>query len=146
MRKSFWVRHRYQLSGLVLILPWIFLYQAMHPTFPPALPPQNLGPVTATPMPLDDGEPYWHHDERVKDYLITFCDGCIRQIRQAYLTVASTAPALAELQDSHAILHGDAHSQHVHAEYPPVTAATDKLWLTLEDWQGTVHQTWWPLP
>ena len=40
---SFWQRHKYKLNGLVLVLPFWFLYQSITPVFPPAWPAQQLG-------------------------------------------------------------------------------------------------------
>lgn len=31
----FWLKHKYKLSGLILILPLVFLYQSLNPSFPP---------------------------------------------------------------------------------------------------------------
>ena len=50
--RQFWARHKFKLNGLVLILPFWFLYQSLNLQFPPALPKAQLGPFEVTAMPL----------------------------------------------------------------------------------------------
>ena len=144
---SFWQRHKYKLNGLVLVLPFWFLYQSLTPEFPLAWPAQQLGDFEVSPMPLNLKPPYAHHDEYVKDFMLTFNLGDIRNIRQGYLNIGPSALPLSKLQQGEAgILHGSRHSQHVHAIAPPILSASDQVWLTLQTWQGETLITSWPLP
>ncbi|HAW93427.1 MULTISPECIES: hypothetical protein [unclassified Arsukibacterium] len=143
----FWQRHKFKLNGLVLLLPIWFLYDSLTPEFPPAWPAQQLGQFEIAPMPLDLKQPYAHHDQYVKDFYLSFSQGDIASIRQGYLNIGPVPLPLPELQqDEEGILHGSRHGQHVHAIAPPQLAATDKVWLTLQTWQGEVLTTSWPLP
>ena len=144
---SFWQRHKYKLNGLVLLLPLWFLYQSLTPEFPPMWPAQQIGDFEIAPMPLNLEPPYAHHDQYVKDFMLTFSKGDISAIRQGYLNIGPQALPLAQLQlGEEGILHGSGHGQHVHAIAPPTLSAGDKVWLTLQTWQGETLITSWALP
>ncbi len=146
-KNTLWQRYKYLLNGLVLILPFWFLYQSMTPEFPPAWPAQQIGEFEISPMPLDMKPPYAHHDEYVKDFLLIFGKGKIANIRQAYLNIGPSPLPLEELQQGdEGILHGSRHGQHVHAIAPPAFSVTDKAWLTIQTWQGELLQISWDLP
>ena len=143
-RKFQWQRLCYYLSGLLLLLPCWYLWQALHPQFPAEWPEQRLGPISAAPMPLDDAAPYAHDGALQKDFSVRFCAGCIAQIRQAYLSVGPVAAALPDNADG--ILHGNNLLQHVHAPFPLQIGADDQLWLTVQLWNGELHRAAWPIP
>ena len=143
---SFWQRHKYKLNGLLLVLPFWFLYQSLTPQFPQAWPAQQVGSFEVAPMPLNLEPPYAHHDQYVKDFMLMFNKGDIRAIRQGYLNIGPVALPLAQLQQGEAgILHGSRHSQHVHAIAPKSLTDSDKVWLTLQTWQGELLTTSWSL-
>lgn len=145
--RTFWQRYKYKLSGLVLILPFWFLYDSLTPVFPPAWQEQTVGDYLVTPVPFDLKQPYAHHDEFVKDFLLMFKQGDIAQIRQGYVNIGEHPLALTELQQGdEGILHGSEHGLHVHAIAPARFSATDKLWLTIQTWQGDTLTHSWPLP
>jgi len=144
---TFWQRHKYKLNGLVLVLPFWFLYQSLTPEFPPAWPAQQVGDFEIAPMPLNLKPPYAHHDEYVKDFMLMFSKGDISAIRQGYLNIGPQALPLAQLQQGEeGILHGSRHGQHVHAIAPKILTTGDKVWLTLQTWQGDTLTTSWELP
>ncbi|MDP5138260.1 hypothetical protein ORJ04_20125 [Rheinheimera baltica] len=144
---SFWQRHKYKLNGLVLVLPFWFLYQSLTPEFPAAWPAQQVGGFEISPMPLNQEPPYAHHDEYVKDFMLIFSKGDISTLRQGYLNIGPAALPLAQLQQGEAgILHGSRHGQHVHAIAPKNLAGRDKVWLTLQTWQDEILTTSWDLP
>lgn len=144
---SFWQRQKYKLSGLVLLLPLWFLYQSLTPQFPPAWPAQQLGEFEIAPMPLNLAPPYAHHDKYVKDFYLTFSQGEISSIRQGYINIGPAALPLTQLQlGEDGILHGSRHGQHVHAIAPAAFSGGDKVWLTLQTWQGELLTTSWDLP
>ncbi|WP_215398779.1 hypothetical protein [Rheinheimera oceanensis] len=144
---SVWQRHKYKLNGLVLVLPFWFLYQSLTPEFPPAWPAQQVGQFEIAPMPLNLKPPYAHHDEYVKDFMLMFGQGDVSDIRQGYVNIGPEALPIEELQQGdEGILHGSRHGQHVHAIAPKQFSATDKLWLTIETWQGEQLISSWELP
>lgn len=143
---SFWQKNKFKLSGLVLILPFWFLYQSMNPVFPPALPKATVGPFEITPSPLTEDGPYQHHGEWVKDYYLQFCAGCVEKIRQGFLVISNEAPDFQQLSEGHSsVLHGTVHGLHVHASTAEKLQGGEKLWLLLEDWQGVRYQHSWEL-
>ena len=91
--QQFWARHKFKLNGLVLVLPFWFLYQSLDLQFPPALPKAQLGPYEVTAMPLSSDGPYAHHGEWVKDYYLQWCSDCVEKIRQGFLLVSDKLPA-----------------------------------------------------
>jgi len=88
---SFWQRYRYYLSGIVLLFPLWYFYQALHPQFPAPWPSQQLGPFTIAPMPLNLKPPYIHHDQYLKDFYLAFQQGDVAQIRQGYVNLGPEA-------------------------------------------------------
>ena len=143
----FWQKNKYKLNGLILLLPLLFLYQSLTPTFPPAWLSQQIGEFKIAPMPLDLNTPYTHHDDYVKDFMLIFEQGDIGNIRQGYVNIGPEALPLDILQRSeNGILHGNKHGQHVHAIAAKSLTATDKLWVSIENWQGEWQVAKWPLP
>lgn len=138
-----WQRWAYRASGLILIAPIWYFYVSMNPEFPPAWPEQQVGPFTATPTPGDAEPPYLHDENYYKDFSVRFCDGCVERIRLAYLSVGAAPAALPAELDG--ILHGDRYLQHVHAPYPEALGPDDRLWFTVQEWNGRVHHAAWPL-
>jgi len=147
LNSSFWQRNKFKLSGLVLILPFWFLYDAMTPEFPPAWNEQPIGSYVISPMPFDLKQPYAHHDEYVKDFLLLIKQGDIKNIRQGYVNIGVAPLPLNKLQQGdEGIVHGSEHGLHVHAIAPPKFSPGDKLWLTIQTWQGELLTTHWELP
>ena len=143
---SFWQLKKYYLNSLVLVLPLWFLYQSLTPVFSPMWPAQQIGQFEIAPMPLNLQPPYAHHDQYVKDFMLTFSKGDISAIRQGYLNIGPAALPLAQLQQGEeGILHGSRHGQHVHAIAPKILTTGDKVWLTLQTWQGDTLTTSWEL-
>lgn len=144
---SFWLKNKYKLSGLILLLPLLFLYQSLTPTFPPAWQAQQLGEFSIAPLPLNLNAPYVHHDDYVKDFMLVFEKGEIANIRQGYANIGTQALPIADLQRSeNGILHGHKHGQHVHAIASEKLTSADSLWISIENWQGEWQVGKWPLP
>lgn len=147
LNSSFWNRNKFKLSGLLLLLPVYFLYRSLHPSFPAAMAELSLGEFSIVPMPLEDGPPYQHDGEYIKDFMVTFKQGDVTRIRQAYMNIGKTALPLSQMERGDlGILHGSRYGQHVHALAAARFSAGDRLWLTLETWQGNTLVTSWPLP
>ncbi|MFT6530115.1 MAG: hypothetical protein ACJAZB_001770 [Psychrosphaera sp.] len=140
-------RHKYKLNGLVLILPFYFLYQSLYPVFPPVWEKHKVGSFEIAPMPYNLDPPYLHDGHYTKDFFIIFSQGSVEDIRQAYLNIGTHALSLAELQQhDEGILHGSQHGQEVHGIAPKTLSTEHKVWVTIEDWQGDVWVTNWELP
>lgn len=147
VRSIWWQKNKYKLSGLILLLPIVFLYQSLTPSFPPAWQAQQLGEFKISPLPLDLKGPYVHHDDYVKDFMVIFEEGKISNMRQGYANIGAEALPLEILQRSeNGILHGNKHGQHVHAIAAERLSASDSLWVSIENWQGEWQVARWPLP
>lgn len=145
VRRTSLRRWMYRFSGFVLIAPAWFFYEAMSP---PPLPQQwqqqSIGPFTAAPQPANNDAPYPHDGAFAKDFSVHFCAGCVERIRVAWLSVGEQPSALPD--DLAGILHGNNFEQHVHAPFPKQRGNNDKLWLTVQQWNGQTHHAAWPLP
>jgi len=144
---NLWNRYKYKINGLLIILPFYFLYQSLSPVFPDAWDTKTIGEFDVTPMPYNLEPPYLHHGSYTKDFMLTFSQGNIDHIRQAYLNIGREAIPLTTLQKGdEGILHGSKHGQEVHAISPKKLKSADKVWLTIEDWKGQTIITSWELP
>ncbi|NLQ24924.1 hypothetical protein HGO26_18830 [Shewanella sp. S-1] len=147
IHSTFWQKNKYKLSGFILLLPLLFLYQSLTPTFPPAWQAQELGEFKIAPLPLDLKDPYVHHDDYVKDFMLVFEKGEVGNIRQGYANIGTQALPIVDLQRSeNGILHGNKHGQHVHAIATKTLTSADSLWISIENWQGEWQVAKWPLP
>jgi hypothetical protein len=146
-KNSLWQGYKYKVSGLLLILPIFFLYQSLFPKFPDAWEAKKIGSFEIVPMPYNLDPPYLHDGVYTKDFFFTFKQGDIKNIRQAYVNIGKHALPLRQLAAGNAgILHGSQHGQEAHAISPAVLIFEDKMWLTIENWQGKLLITSWPLP
>lgn len=143
IRQRVWFRSKYLINGCLLILPVWFLYQALNPVFPAAWPIQKIGTIEATPTPADNNPPYQGKYGLLKDFSVTVCATCSEQIRIAWMNIG-TKP-LANAPNEYGILHGSRYGLHVHVPYTAPVTANNKLWLTIQHWDGTFSQQSWPL-
>ncbi len=142
-RQAWLQRQLLRLSVIFLITPVWFLYQSMNPVFPDAWPEQPVGPFTATPTPADDNAPYYYAGKHYKDFSVRLCEGCTAQVRRAFLSIGAEA-GIPEGEPT-GILHGSRFILHAHAPVPERITQQDRLWLTIEDWQGKQYQQSWEL-
>ena len=136
-------RWRYCLNGFLLILPFWYLYQQLTPTFPAPLAEKGIGPFTVQPRPSNEEPAYDYGDDYFKDFSLTFCDGCVDKIRFAYMSVGPEPAPMPE--DAYGVIHGNSEVQHAHAPFPEKVSEVDKLWVTVQDWQGNSYHASWSL-
>jgi hypothetical protein len=147
IKNNFWNKYKYKINGFLLILPCYFFYQSLMPKFPDAWETKKVGEFEVTPIPYNLDQPYLHHDTYTKDFMLTFSEGDIDNIRQAYFNIGKEALSITILQvDDEGILHGSRYGQEVHAISVSQLTAEDKAWLTIENWQGHKIVTSWDLP
>jgi len=147
INNNFWNRYKYKINGFLLIFPFYFFYQSLTPEFPDAWETKKFDEFQVTPIPYNLKQPYLHHGSYTKDFILTFSEGDIGHIRQAYLNIGKEALPLATLQiDDKGILHGSKYGQEVHAISVSHLTAEDKVWLTIERWTGQQTITSWDLP
>lgn len=147
-KNTFWNRNKFKLSGLILILPFYFLYEQLQPPeFPPVWDEKSVGPFTVAIQPMNDEAPYAHHDDWVKDFSAYVKEGKVSNIRQGYVNIGEKPIPLKTLQkDDVGILHGSELLQHVHAIAPQNLEPEQRVWVTLQTWNGDVHTANWQLP
>jgi len=147
IKDNFWQKAKYKINGLFLFLPFYFLYLSLFPVFPDTLQKQQLGNFEVSVMPYNLEPPYIHEGHYIKDFFLTFSQGNIDDIRQAYLNIGTKPLPISELQQSNeGILHGSQHGQEVHAIAPKDLKKEHKIWLTIQNWQGNEVTTSWNLP
>jgi hypothetical protein len=149
LQKTAWNKYKFQLNGLILILPFVFLYQSLNPSFPDAFPEASIGDYKIVPMPFNLDPAYQHDGVYVKDFLLTFTAGDISNIRQAYLNIDHQPALISEIEKrsgGEGFLHGSKHGQHVHGIAKPKITAKDSIWLTIENWNGEILTTRWEIP
>lgn len=147
LQATFWHKHKFKLSGLLLLLPVYFFYQSLHPSFPASLPAQQIGALTVAPMPLDMAPPYQHDGEYIKDFMLLFNAGNPDAMRQAFMNIGpAPLPYAQQIAHDLGVLHGSRYGMHVHALSPETFSRADRLWLTVENWQGERKAISWPLP
>lgn len=141
-----WFRGRYYLSGLILILPLVaFPHYFRQAGTPPlgahVLPERQVGPYAVTlaeqrlgpPRPGPEGA-------LLKDYQLRIREGYPDRVRSVYIRLGP--PEGDDLGD---IMHGNPYRLHAHVEFDRPPRADDFVWLTLEEWDGTLHQASWPI-
>ena len=147
LQSTWWQRKKYLFNALILVLPCIYIYQALNPTFPDLWQEQTVGEFKIAPMPLNMEQPYSHHNEYVKDFFLAFNQGEISNIRQAYLNIGPHPLPLSELaKGDEGIMHGTNHGQHAHAIASSTISKDDKLWVTIQTWQGKELVQHWSIP
>ena len=148
-RKQFgriWSRWKFQLSALVLIAPVTMVpstlhdYSEMHDAR--VLPARAIGPWTVTLGEHSQGPPHRTRAGRwMQDYSASFCDGCMGEIRAAFIHVGERP----SIDAPGAPLHGNPHHLEAHVEFPAAPEPSDSLWLTADGWDGQIHQISWAL-
>lgn len=142
--RRLWERSRFHLSALLLLVPLALAPAALRTPSPElgarALPERTVGPwsVVVSEAKLEappSGE------GATKDYNARFCEGCAEAIRAAWLTAGSEPRP----GTNNGLLHGSPHQLEAHAPYPARIAPGDRLWLTVEGWDGRTHEVSWPL-
>lgn len=138
---------RYLINGLILALPIYFIYKALNPEFPAMLPEIKAGEFSLTAMPYDENMPYQHDGLFVKDFLVMFQQGSVDDVRMAFLNIGESPLPFEEAQSYElGVLHGTKHGQHVHGLSSEVIKPGDKVWITLQTWDGKLHQGAWQVP
>lgn len=146
-----WLRWRFHLCVLVLLVPVFFFTSSMNEERLDSglrglgmreLPEQSVGPwrvrlAEKTLMaPTADGEA-----GHTKPFVAAFCQVCIPEIRAAYLRIGKPR----NVRSAGALFYGSLYRSDVQLVIPPTLRSADRIWLTVEGWDGSVHQTSWPI-
>lgn len=143
-----WFRGKYLLSILVLLLPLTafpdyFVAVEAPPLGLNILPERMVGPFPVTLAEFMPGPPrIGPRRHLLKDYALSIREGYPDRIRSVYIRVGKP-PNSRNLGE---FMHGTPYRLHAELRFVTPPRADDTLWLTLEEWDGTLHQTHWPLP
>jgi hypothetical protein len=138
-----WHRWKFHLSALVLLVPL-----GLTPTFFAEGPDTSLvtRSVTAGGLVVDlaatTEPPYRGADGRpMKDFNVILRPQDIDRVRAAFLHIGK--PRL--LRAAGALSHGNPYRGHAHVPIPDRGSGPKEVWLTLERWDGRIHQASVPL-
>jgi|AGTN01.3.fsa_nt_gi hypothetical protein len=142
-----WFRGRYYLSGLILILPVMafpayFERVATPPLGANILPERSVGPFRVTLAEFRPGPPrIGPRKHLLKDYSLHVAEGYPDRIRSVYIRLGEP-PNVRNLGE---FMHGNPYRLRAHVRFMEPPRADEKIWLTIEEWDGTMHQASWPL-
>lgn len=146
-----WLRWRFHLSALLVLIPLGFMPHYFHEAKldrglrglgEREIGNLQVGPWTARMAEWEVGEP---EDEGragfVKAFTLAFCDSCSAQVKAAYLRIGEPR----SLRAAGGLLTGTPHQLFAEVAIPARVTPSDQLWLTVEGWDGAVHQAQVPL-
>ncbi len=149
--RSLWLRWRFHLNVLLVLVPLAFmpryfadvaLFRGTSGLGEREFGEFQVGPWSLRLAELHDAAP---HNEGPAGYLKEFnaalCAACIPQVRAAYLRVGKPR----SLRTAGAIFFGSPYRMGASLPIPPRTGSDAELWITLEGWDGSVHQAAVPL-
>lgn len=102
----------------------------------------SVGPWSARVAEWHIGDP---EDEgkagHLKEFTVALCQSCLPQVKAAYLRIGKPR----SLRTAGALLSGSPYRLFAEVVVPRDTTVASDLWLTVEGWDGSVHQTAIPL-
>lgn len=148
--RRLWLKWRFHLNVLLLAIPLLYMQQYFKTMAQfrgdTGLGERIVGEVQVGPWSLTLAET---HDEGpesegaagyVKEFNAALCERCIPGVKATYIKVGKPR----SLRTAGAIFEGSPYR--MGAEVPvPATHADDALWITMEGWDGSVHQASLPL-
>jgi len=148
---TWWYRWRYRLSALLLVIPVVTLttYFDRLALFAGAkgLGEREIGEVVVGPWSVRMAE--WQVQEpfndgdagHIKVFSIAVCEACVSQVKAAYVRVGKPR----SLRAAGGLFFGTPYLQQASVRIPDSADANAELWITLEGWDGAVHQAAIPL-
>lgn len=148
---SLWQRWRFHLSALLLIVPLVFL-----PTYfrdiaffdgKQGLGEREIGEIAVGPWSVRLAEFKLAEPDAegragyAKEFALALCPACVDQVKAAYLRVGKPR----NIRTMGALFSGTPYRQIAEMRVPERTTADDELWLTLEGWDGTLHEARIPI-
>ncbi|WP_263143564.1 thiamine pyrophosphate-binding protein [Pseudomonas sp. RIT-PI-AD] len=149
--KRLWQRWRFHLNALLLVVPLVFMSKYLHDqarfSGKLGLGEREIGELAVGPWTLrlaewEVGDP---EDEGqagyMKAFVVALCETCSGEIKAAYLRIGQPR----SLRAAGALLSGNPYRLIAEVPVPPRASAGDRLWITVEGWDGAVHQATLPL-
>lgn len=148
---SLWQRWRFHLSALVLIVPIVFTPTWFHDrdfaSGKKGLGEREIGEVSVGPWSVRLAELRVIEPDAegragfAKSFTLALCPACVDGVKAAYLRVGKPR----NIRTAGALFSGTPYRQTAEMRVPERTTADDELWLTLEGWDGTLHQATIPI-
>jgi hypothetical protein len=148
---SLWHRWRFHLSALLLIVPIVFTPTWFHDrefnNGKKGLGQREIGEITVGPWSVRLAEFKLVEPDAegragyAKTFALALCPACVGQVKAAYLRVGKPR----NIRVAGALFSGTPYRQTAEIRIPERTTADDELWLTLEGWDGTLHQATIPI-
>lgn len=148
---SLWRRWRFHLSALLVIVPILALPTYFHNNAffdgKRGLGEREIGEIAVGPWSVrlaefrvtePDVEGRAGH---AKEFALALCPSCVDQVKASYLRVGKPR----NIRTAGALFSGTPYRQTAEMRVPDRTRADDELWLTLEGWDGTLHQATIPI-
>jgi len=148
---TWWYRWRYRLSALLLVIPIVTFagYFDRLAFFAGAkgLGEREVGVVEVGPWSVRMAE--WQVQEPYRDgdagyiklFSMALCEACVSQVKAAYVRVGKPR----SLRAAGGLFFGTPYLQQASVRIPENAGADAELWITLEGWDGSVHQAAIPL-
>lgn len=143
--RDFWQRYKFHLSGLMMLVPLPFLpeYLTDKPIFEPAEihRPVKAGPYEMVLVSHDEPPHLEPTGEMSMEFHLQIAGTDIDSIRATFLRVDKPR----NLRVAGALGFGNPYERGFEVLMPPQLSGQEELWLSVESWDGTVHQTSLPL-
>ncbi|THF66154.1 thiamine pyrophosphate-binding protein [Pseudothauera nasutitermitis] len=146
-----WKRWLFRVSAVFVVLPLFYLPAYFHSQElnrgTKGLGERELGEIAVGPWSVRFAE--WRVEQPfrngeagyAKSFTLALCDTCAKQVKAAYLRVGKPR----NLRAAGSIFFGSPYRQSVALPIPERVTADAELWITLEGWDGSVHQAALPL-
>lgn len=148
---SLWQRWRFHLSALLLIVPIAFAPAYFHDrefsNGKKGLGQREIGEIVVGPWSVRLAESRLVEPDAegragyAKRFALALCPACVDGVKAAYLRVGKPR----NIRTAGALFSGTPYRQTAEIRIPERTTADDDLWLTLEGWDGTLHQATIPI-
>jgi hypothetical protein len=148
---SLWQRWRFHFSALVLIVPVVFtpVFFQENALFDgkKGLGQRDIGEIAVGPWSVRLAEFKLVEPDAegragyAKEFVLALCPACVDQVKAAYLRVGKPR----NTRTVGALFSGTPYRQTAEIRIPDRTTADDELWLTLEGWDGALHQATIPI-
>lgn len=149
--KSLWFRWRFHLSALLLILPMIatpFYFDAVAMSRgEKGLGERDLGQHQVGPWQIQlaewDTNPPWKDGvaSHMKTFTLSLCQACIPEVKAVYMRIGKPR----NLRTAGAISFGTPYRQFIAMPITDNATPDADIWLTMEGWDGSLHQMSIPL-
>ncbi|WP_397432180.1 thiamine pyrophosphate-binding protein [Pseudomonas chlororaphis] len=149
--RQFWLKWRFHLNILLLLIPLGFMPKyfadAALARGDSGLGEREVGEVQVGPWSLrlaelrNEAPQLQGPAGYMKGFNAALCDACIDQVKATYLRIGKPR----SLRAAGVIFFGTAYRMGASLPVPEKTKADAELWITMEGWDGSMHQAAIPL-